>query len=113
MTLREARCRFTHYLAQLILFAEEMGYEVALDEAMDRKTLKDPTTDHMPGSLHEVGLAADLNLYHNGEYLSRTEDHQFLGTWWESLGKSMGLPLTWGGQFNDGNHYSYAWQGKK
>jgi hypothetical protein len=86
---------------------------VALDEATERLTAKDPTSDHMPNSLHHIGLAADLNLYWEGKYLSRSVDHRELGEWWEKLGDTLGLPLCWGGRFNDGNHYSLEWQGRK
>ena len=113
MTYREARCRFSEALAELVLHARDLGYEIAFNEVMDRVTVKDPTTDHMKGSLHELGLAADLDLYQGGRYLEKTEDHRVLGEWWEARGTNLGLPLTWGGRFNDGNHYSLAWQGRK
>jgi len=113
MTLREARCQFTECLAKLILYARSLGYEVAFDEVTERLTEKDKTSDHMPGSLHHLGLAADLLLYLAGKYLTQTIDYQFLGEWWENLGKQLGLPLAWGGRFKDGNHFSLAWEGKK
>lgn len=113
MTLREARCAFSRSLATLILHAYEQGYEAAFDEVTDRVTAKDPTTDHMKGSLHELGLAADILLYKGGVYLTKTEDYQQLGEWWEAYGKEQGLPLAWGGRFKDGNHFSLAWGGKK
>ena len=113
LTLRQARCRFTEALAALITFAVSRGYEVALAEGMDRKTTKDPTTDHMPGSLHEIGLAQDLDLYLGGVYLTDSEDHTMLGTFWEEYGVEHGLPLVWGGNFSkpDGCHYSLRWRG--
>lgn len=113
MTYREARCRFTEALAELVLHARDLGYELAFAEGMDRVTEKDPVTDHMKGSLHELGLAQDIDLYQDGKYLSQTEDHTALGEWWEAFGHNHGLPLAWGGRFKDGNHYSLAWQGKK
>lgn len=115
LTLRTARCEFSLAIAKLILFAMSQGYEIALAEGMDRKTHRDPTTDHMIGSLHEIGLAQDLDLYKDGVYLMTTEDHATLGAWWLDYGKACGLPLAWGGNFEkkDGNHYSLAWQGRK
>lgn len=60
-------------------------------------------------SLHELLLALDLNLFKDGEYLSSSEDHQFLGEYWESL-----HPLCrWGGKWGDGNHYSIEHEGRK
>ncbi len=113
MTLREARVAFTYALTKLVSQAKDMGYELAFAEGMDRVTEKDPTTDHMKGSLHEIGLAMDIDLYKGGKYLAKTEDHTSLGEWWEGFGRSMGWPLAWGGRFKDGNHYAWAWEGKK
>lgn len=53
-------------------------------------------------SAHKLKLAADLNLFLDGKYLTSDEDHEPFGIYWESL-----HPLCrWGGRFNDGNHYS-------
>ena len=56
---------------------------------------------HSPASFHYNRLAADLNLFRDGKYLTRTEDHRPLGERWIELGGS------WGGDFKnpDGNHY--------
>lgn len=117
MTLREARVAFTHFICQLCLEAGAYapGYEIALGEGMDRRTVNDPTSDHMAGSLHDVGLAQDIVLYKHGTYLTKTEDYEFLGVLWESWGRAFELPLYWGGRFTtpDGNHFSFGWNGKK
>jgi hypothetical protein len=62
-------------------------------------------------SLHCLGLAADLNLYLNGEYLSDSEAHRKFGEFWRSIHPAN----RWGGDWdgdgvadpgdNDGNHY--------
>ena len=85
----------------------------ALAEGMDRITEKDPTTDHMKGSLHEIGLAQDIDLYKDGKWLDKTEDHLPFGEWWEAYGELQGIPLAWGGRFKDGTHYSFSWKGRK
>jgi len=113
LTLREARVAFTTALADLIHEIALRGYEAALAEGMDRKTTKDPTTDHMLNSLHEIGLAQDIDLYLDGTYLSDTVDHTQFGLFWEELGVTRQLPLTWGGRWGDGNHYSLRWQGRR
>ncbi len=113
MTLREARCAFTYHLARLILWATEQGYEVALDEVTERLTAKDPTSDHRRGSLHHDGLAADVLLYKDGKYLVGTEDYRTLGEWWEAQGHAHNLPLSWGGRFGDGNHFSLSRGGRR
>lgn len=54
-------------------------------------------------SLHCKRLALDFNLFHNGVYLSKTEDYKLFGDYWKTLN-----PLNrWGGDFHDrtdGNH---------
>lgn len=56
-------------------------------------------------SKHKEGLAIDIHLYlPDGNYMGdeRGEEkaHEVYGAYWESLGGS------WGGRFNDSNHYS-------
>lgn len=94
---------FSIMIAQLIVWAYEQGYKVRLGHAMrcrdcpvGRKT-----------SLHKDKLAADLNLFKDGKYLTTTEDHRPLGEHWEQMGGS------WGGRFNDGNHYSLEHNGRR
>lgn len=92
-------------VARLIVKAEDMGYEVTLGEAW--RSPEEAARRGFPGSLHVQRLAIDINLFRGGKYLTRTEDHRPLGEWWESIGG------TWGGRFNDGNHYSLEHRGVK
>lgn len=109
MSLRKDRCEFTKCICQLVLFAYNMGYEASFDEVTEKITKKDPTSDHMPHSNHHVGLAADINLFRNGVYLKNTEDHAILGAKWKTM-----HPLArWGGDWGDGNHYSFEYMGRK
>ena len=87
-------------VALLILFAYELGYELTIGDVWARE-------GHMKGSLHYDKLAIDLNLFKEGRYLSSTEAHRPLGEFWESIGGS------WGGHFDDGNHYSLSHGGRK
>jgi hypothetical protein len=64
---------------------------------------------HMSGSLHYEGLAKDVDLFKDEEYLDKTEDHQAFGEYWESLHPD----CKWGGRFSDGNHYSVTYLNKK
>jgi len=98
-------------VAKLITFAYEQGYELSFGDAY-----RDPRLHGVLGekkgygsanSCHKIRLAVDLNLFKDGKYLSSTEDHKVLGEYWESLGG------TWGGRFQDGNHYSLEYQGFK
>lgn len=118
MKLGEARQLFSYYIACLVRGVMLVGeYRIAFAEGMDRRTAKDPTTDHMAGSLHELGLAQDLDLYKwDGEqwvYCTETEDHREIGELWEAWAVELGYPLRWGGRWGDGNHYSWEWEGRK
>lgn len=109
-TLRQKQSRFAVMVARLILKAQEMGYEVTLGEAWRPPAQAAANARNGTGianSLHIDRLAVDLNLYKDGKWLDKTEDHKPLGEWWESVGG------TWGGRFKDGNHYSLAHGGRK
>ena len=80
-----------------------MGFDITLGDAY-----RDPRCPYgRPKSLHKKRLAIDLNLFKDGVYLTSTDDHLPLGEYWESIGGS------WGGRFNDGNHYSLAHDGMR
>ena len=100
MSLREQQSEFVHAVARLISMAYELGYELTFGDAYAKK--KD--RGHSENSFHYKRLAIDLNLFKDGVYLTRTEDHKTLGEYWETLGG------TWGGRFRnkDGNHYSWG-----
>ena len=93
MTLRQKQSKFAKMIPSLILFAYKKGYEITFGDFYAK-------TGHCIGSFHYKRLAADLNLFKNGIYLRKTKDHKPLGLFWESIGGS------WGGRWNDGNHYS-------
>lgn len=110
-TLRQKQSRFVKMLANLLDFAHARGYEFTLGDAY-----RDPRVHGEPGvklgyghpkSAHKSSLAIDLNLFKAGKYLSSTKDHEPLGLYWESIGGS------WGGRFEDGNHYSLEHEGIK
>ena len=95
--LRDRQVEFAMRIPQLITKAFELGYEVTLGDAY-----RDPRCPYgSKSSRHKRRLAIDLNLFKDGRYLRTTEDHRLLGEYWESIGG------TWGGRFNDGNHYEY------
>jgi len=80
-------------VALLILRAYALGYELTFGDAYAHD-------GHIDDSFHYIRLAIDLNLFKDGKYLTETADHEPLGLFWESMGGS------WGGRWNDGNHYS-------
>lgn len=103
MSLRQKQSQFVRMVAQLIDFAHAQGYEMTFGDAY-----RDPRVHGALGvkasysasnSRHKQRLAIDLNLFRDGKYLTRTEDHAPLGEFWESIGG------TWGGRWEDGNHY--------
>lgn len=100
MTLREKQSKFALMVSKLIQWAYDQGYELTFGDAYAR-------TGHIPNSLHYSRLAIDLNLFKDGKWLNKTEDHMPLGEYWESMGGS------WGGRFRDGNHYSLEHDGRK
>lgn len=111
MTLGQKQRKFTHMIAQLIEYAYANGYELTFGDAF-----RDPRLHGDVGvkksyssanSLHKSRLAVDFNLFRGGQYLTTTDAHKPLGEYWESIGG------TWGGRFNDGNHYSLEHQGRK
>ena len=97
MSLRKQQSKFMLLLAHLILYAEGQGYELTGGDLW-------ATIGHMTKSLHYDRLAIDINLYMNGEWLTKTSDHEFLGEYWESLDPD----CRWGGRFKDGNHYEMS-----
>lgn len=110
-TLGQKQRRFTKMIAKLIDFAYENGYELTFGDAY-----RDPRLHGDMGfkkgyghskSNHKIRLAVDFNLFKDGKYLTSSEDHKPLGEFWESIGG------TWGGRFNDGNHYSLEHNGTK
>lgn len=97
-SLLERQQVFAKLVPRLIDKAHELGYDVTLGDCY-----RDPRCPYgAKKSLHKSRLAIDLNLFKDGEYLTTTDAHQELGEWWESVGG------TWGGRFNDGNHYSWG-----
>lgn len=113
MSLRKLQSEFAALVARLIDKAISLGYEVTLGDAY-----RDPRAfgsmgifkgyGH-PKSSHKKRLAIDLNLFKNGVFLEGTEAHKELGEWWKQQ-----HPLArWGGDFHDGNHYSFEHEGVK
>lgn len=99
MSLREKQSKFVKMVALLIIYADSIGVELTFGDAWAEDGHKD-------NSLHYDRLAIDLNLFKDGYYLLQTEDHRQLGEFWESIGGS------WGGHFDDGNHYSLKHEGR-
>ncbi|HYG44026.1 MAG TPA: M15 family metallopeptidase [Bordetella sp.] len=113
MTLGQKQRQFAQMVGRLITWAYAHGYELTFGDAY-----RDPRVHGAVGikgsygaanSVHKERLAVDFNLFKDGEFLTRTEDHLPLGEFWESIGGA------WGGRFSapDGNHYSFEHGGRK
>lgn len=115
MTLREKQSIFVNLVAELIFEAQKMGYALTFGETFrcpEEALRLAKLGKGIKNSLHTQRLAIDLNLFKNGKFMSNTEDHKLLGEWWEA--QSFGdIKCTWGGRFNDGNHYSIEHGGRK
>lgn len=115
MNLIQKQKVFSVKVAELLLRAKELGYEVTLGEAWrppETAALYATQGKGISKSLHTSRLAIDINLFYEGKLLSLSEQYKALGTWWE--GQSTDLyTCVWGGRFNDGNHFSIEHGGVK
>jgi len=103
---------FAQLFAEHILWLIERGYAVRLGDVLAHD-------GHREGSNHYLKLAGDINLFMEGEYLTKTMDHVESGTMWESRHDL----CMWGGNWDkddhpgepgedDGNHYSLLHNGR-
>lgn len=112
MTLHAKQVLFARLLSRLIQAAESMGYEITLGEVWRPDAMAAIYAKQGLGianSLHRKRLAADVNLFVGGVYLTKSEDYRKLGEWWEQQNPM----CRWGGRFSkpDGNHYSIEHEG--
>ena len=98
MKFGEKRTKFTKMSVILVLYAELLGFECRWDKEH---------CHHHPNSLHYEGLAKDLLLFRDGVYLTDTTDYAELGKFWQCMGGA------WGGEWNDGNHFSLKHEGMR
>ena len=107
MTLGEKQRKFTMMLARLLIYADSLGYGVTLGRGAVSQEANQ-ADGGIDESCHLYRLAQDLNLFNSdGAYLTATKDHEPLGAYWVAMGGS------WGGDFDDGNHYSLEHNGIK
>lgn len=105
-SLRQKQSLFILLFGHLIAWAYDQGYELTFGDAYDT----DGDGGHMKGTVHNLRLAVDVNLFRGGMFLDGSESHFEMGNYWLSL-----HPLCrWGGKFlhPDGNHYSLTHEGK-
>jgi hypothetical protein len=139
MTLGQKQKLFVRLFSHWLQWALERGYEFSFGEAKrsdeqaeinaigqgGRENVARMVEKIFPGlaakirnngpangirnTAHGNQLAIDMNAFKNGIYLTKSEDWNELGEYWESL-----HPLCrWGGRWNDGNHISIEHEGVK
>jgi hypothetical protein len=101
--------QFAQSLAKLIQQAAAMGYGVTMGEAYRTPEQAALDAQHGTGivnSLHIQRLAADLNVFKSGVWLTEGSQFADLGAWW----KAQGSRYCWGQDFPrpDGNHFSIS-----
>lgn len=106
----QKQVQFMRLVPRLIDKAHELGFLVTIGDGYRDPRVFGKVGERIgyghPKSAHKQKMAIDLNLFTaDGVYLSATSDHRPLGEWWESQGG------TWGGRFEDGNHYSLEHEG--
>jgi hypothetical protein len=103
--LGDKQRQFTLILAKLILYAYSRGYELTLGEGY-----VDDGKGHMPGSVHYVRIAQDLNLFKNKVWLDKGPECEagfaMLHDYWDSIGGSKRID-------KDMNHFSLEYQGRR
>jgi len=115
--LTDKQFEFTRMVAKLISYAYQKGYKLTFGDAY-----RDPRVFGIMGenkpysyghtySCHKIRLAVDFNLFvKKGKrwiYSTDSNDYIPLGLYWESMGGS------WGGRFQDSNHFSIEHDGRK
>ena len=112
MRLGEKQELFAQLIAEHMLWLINHGYTIRCGDFFAK-------TGHRKGSNHYKKLAADLNLFKDGEYLNETGQHHHSGKKWERRHEL----CRWGGNWDkdeiagepgedDGNHYSVIHEGK-
>lgn len=112
-TIGQVQREFGKYVPRLLDYILSQGYEYTLGDAFRDERVHGAFGVKLgyghPKSGHKRRLALDINLFLNGKYLEGTEAHRPFGEWW----KQQHPRARWGGDFNDGNHYSFEYEGVK
>jgi len=103
--LLEKQFRHVSLTMELVWQGFGMGYQFVWGDAFRDPRATFPYSH--PKSLHTKRLAVDLPAFRDGKYLTETKQYEPLGEVWESLGG------TWGGRFDDGNHFSLEHDGMR
>ena len=112
-SLREKQSRFVVQTNKLVACALAQGYELTYGDAYRDHRVHGPLGVKMGyghrNSGHKNRLAIDFNLFLGGKWLDKTADFEPLGIYWKTLSDD----ARWGGDFGDGNHFSFEHNGVK
>ncbi len=112
-TLGEKQRRFAECVGLLLVYLHSLGYRCALAWAYRPPECAAHLAAAGKGirnTLHEEKLAIDLDLFDvAGTYLTTVEAHRPLGRFWTDLDPD----ARWGGDWGDGNHYSFQHGGRR
>jgi len=114
-TLESKQFLFSRKYLLLLDWLFNHGYDVTLGEAWRSDATAELDAEQGKGishSLHRLRLAVDLNLFHNGIFLTQMNDYLPAGLYWEGLSDSENL-FCWGGRFGDSDHFSLSYNGIK
>lgn len=117
LSLDEKQLLFPNLLIRLLQEAHKQGFGVKMGET--HRTPEQAAWNAKKGvgvknSLHCLHLAVDLLLFRDGKWLTKSEDYEGLGKFWEKL-SSPDMECAWGGRFKkpDGGHFSISHNGIK
>jgi hypothetical protein len=104
--LGSAQEQFSRDLADLIQYADSLGYNIRMGEVYRTREQQVWYLNHglskTMNSWHRKKLAVDINLFLNGRYLSDGDAYAILGRFWQSKNEehfNEGLEYRWGGSW--------------
>lgn len=120
MSLRKKQSIFALNLSKLISYAYSIGYEITMGEVLRTndqqllyfegytlikedgvvKLIKTKPKSKTMNGYHPKKLAADLNVFVNGEYKTDKETYKPLAEYWKSLNEKNVSGYDWGWDLN-------------
>jgi hypothetical protein len=113
----QIKCNLVHAWHDAYIFNSTQGRMAFTDGEAHRPEITAKAYAKMgigiAASLHTQRLARDKMLILNGKYSPNAKDYEYAGLVWEAASGAFGVTTAWGGRFNDANHFSCAWDGRK
>lgn len=116
MTLQQRQHEFAIALAHLIIWIDAKGLELSIGEVYRPDWVAKyyaATGQGIEHSLHTEKLAADIQIFNRGAFLTALEDLKEVGEYWENMSHDS-LVFKWGGFFKtpDTVHFSLSSNGR-